>query len=172
MGANVTASSFRLGVRSRISSLDAGYGAFKSALLAMANICEGLPWPLKALPQTILQLLKHAEVSDHISEGIYLTADKNVRASQEDITTLLRGIQSLWNAVMPLCGPTGPVSAPLQAIVQEFFTVLLRTVLRLRVVQALSHVKAMAGVENVKAVLSEELQALETARTTLQVELR
>jgi hypothetical protein len=32
----------------------------------MTNICDGLPWPLKAVPQTVLYLLKHAEVSAHL----------------------------------------------------------------------------------------------------------
>jgi hypothetical protein len=70
---------------------------------------------------------------------------------------------------MPLKDPTTPIPAPLQARVQEFFNILLRTVIRLRVVHALSIVKSIPAVTSVHDILVEESQALEATRTALQV---
>ena len=40
------------------------YDSLKMALDGMANMTDGLPWPLKALPQTLMQLIQQAEVRD------------------------------------------------------------------------------------------------------------
>ncbi|KZV93583.1 hypothetical protein EXIGLDRAFT_767901 [Exidia glandulosa HHB12029] len=36
---------------------------FKTALLTMANMTDGLPFPFKAVPQTVLQLHQHVEIT-------------------------------------------------------------------------------------------------------------
>ena len=43
--------------------MDATYGSFKIMLNIMVNITDGLQWPLKAAPQTLLYILKLFEVS-------------------------------------------------------------------------------------------------------------
>jgi len=42
--------------------VDAAYDGLKSMLNVMVNITDGLPWPLKAAPQTFLYILKLFEV--------------------------------------------------------------------------------------------------------------
>jgi len=42
--------------------MDAAYDGLKSTLNVMANITDGLPWPLKAAPQTFLYILSLFEV--------------------------------------------------------------------------------------------------------------
>jgi hypothetical protein len=67
-----------------------------------------------------------------------------------------------------------PASAPpprLHSSIQEFFNTLLRTVVRLRIVQALSAFKSILAVASVDDILSDESKALEAARTALQVRL-
>jgi len=39
-----------------------GFDSFKTVLLGLSNMADGLPWPLKAIPQTISQLIAQAEV--------------------------------------------------------------------------------------------------------------
>ena len=40
------------------------YTSLKMALDGLANMTDGLPWPLKAIPQTLMQLMRQAEVRD------------------------------------------------------------------------------------------------------------
>jgi len=50
-------------VSANITTVDATYGSFKIMLNIMVNITDGLQWPLKAAPQTLLYILKLFEVS-------------------------------------------------------------------------------------------------------------
>jgi len=57
----------RLGLLIKISSAniratDAAYGFSKATLDIMVNMTDGLPWPLKAVPQTVLYILQRFEV--------------------------------------------------------------------------------------------------------------
>ena len=45
-----------------ITIVDAAYDGLKSTLNVMVNITDGLPWPFKAAPQTLLYILKLLEV--------------------------------------------------------------------------------------------------------------
>ena len=45
-----------------ITTLDAAYDGLKTTLNVMVNITDGLDWPLKAVPQTFLYILKLFEV--------------------------------------------------------------------------------------------------------------
>jgi len=45
-----------------ITKVGAAYDGLKSALNVMVNITDGLPWPLKAAPQTLLYILQLFEV--------------------------------------------------------------------------------------------------------------
>lgn len=42
--------------------MDAAYDGLKSTINVMINITDGLPWPLKAAPQTFLYILQLFEV--------------------------------------------------------------------------------------------------------------
>ena len=45
-----------------IRATDAAYGFSKATLEIMVNMTDGLPWPLKAVPQTVLYILQRFEV--------------------------------------------------------------------------------------------------------------
>ena len=45
-----------------ITTLDAAYDGLKTTLNVMVNITDGLDWPLKAAPQTLLYILQLFEV--------------------------------------------------------------------------------------------------------------
>ena len=47
-----------------IKTMDAAYDGLKSTINVMANMTDGLPWPLKAAPQTFLYVLRLFEVRD------------------------------------------------------------------------------------------------------------
>jgi hypothetical protein len=102
-------------------------------------------------------------------EMAVLISHQDVQAAQKHITTLMSRIQSLWDAVVPLCDPKPSVPASLRSGVQEFVNILLRIMVRLRTVQALRPVKSTLAVSSVQDILLEETQALEAARTALQV---
>ena len=42
--------------------MDAAYNGLKSTINVMANMMDGLPWPLNAVPQTFLYILQLFEV--------------------------------------------------------------------------------------------------------------
>jgi hypothetical protein len=80
---------------------------------------------------------------------------------------VLARVQSLWDAVIPLCDSKASIPSPFQSSVQGFFGILLRTVIRLRIVQALRPFRSSLAVTSVQDILLEESQALEAARTAL-----
>jgi len=45
-----------------INSMVAAYDGLKSTVSVMVHMTEGLPWPLKAVPQTFLYVLQLFEV--------------------------------------------------------------------------------------------------------------
>ncbi|KAH7091876.1 hypothetical protein BKA62DRAFT_834779 [Auriculariales sp. MPI-PUGE-AT-0066] len=71
-------------LRLEVSGLTPAYDGIKAVILGMVNMTEGLPWPLKAIPQTVLQIVKHVE---------------NGRAAAARITELLAEVQSQWTLV-------------------------------------------------------------------------
>jgi len=42
--------------------MDTAYDGLKSTVTVMVNMTDGLPWPLKAAPQTFLYVLQLLEV--------------------------------------------------------------------------------------------------------------
>jgi hypothetical protein len=56
-----------------ISGLKVANDAFKTTLNLMANACDGVPFPLKAVPQTVLLVIKHIEVSFEVNIVLNLT---------------------------------------------------------------------------------------------------
>ena len=45
-----------------IKTMDAAYDSLKGTINVMINMTDGLPWPLKAEPQTFLYILQLFEV--------------------------------------------------------------------------------------------------------------
>lgn len=57
----------------------------------------------------------------------------------------------------------------LHSLVRQFLNVLLRTAVRLRILQVMGHIKSLSTVETVNSILLEESHALDTTRDALQV---
>jgi len=53
-----------------ITTVDAVYDGFKSTLNVMVNITDGLPWPLKSVPQTFLYIIQLFEVCRTSSRSV------------------------------------------------------------------------------------------------------
>ena len=81
----------------RIDALGASYQGFKFAVLAMANMTDGLPWPLKAAPQTAPQVLQQLEVRENRALG--LISDGNLQDFHQNEPK----IQDLRFAIRDLC---------------------------------------------------------------------
>jgi len=67
----------------------------------MVNMTDGLPWPLKAAPQTFLYVLQLLEVG-FIRLSVQHRAhpeDQSFQGIRPKITSLLFSIQNLWKAV-------------------------------------------------------------------------
>jgi hypothetical protein len=56
--------------------------AFKTTLNLLANACDGAPFPLKAMPQTILLVIKQFEVPLFTSDVLGLTGYSAGRAKR------------------------------------------------------------------------------------------
>jgi len=73
----------------------------------MVQLTEGLDWPIKAIPQTVLYVLKLFEVRSRIPDAVILTLTpkQECRAVQAKVTELLVEVQSLWSIVSTVCRP-------------------------------------------------------------------
>ena len=68
----------------------------------MANMTDGLPWPLKAVPQTLLYILQLLEVrnSGYDSESLSCPdANQEYQDARPKITSLLYSIQQMWDTL-------------------------------------------------------------------------
>ena len=69
----------------------------------MSNMTDGLPWPLKAAPQTLLYILQLFEVrnSGNNSESLSCPDDANqdYQDARPKITSLLYSIQQMWDTL-------------------------------------------------------------------------
>ncbi|KAH7096629.1 hypothetical protein BKA62DRAFT_822094 [Auriculariales sp. MPI-PUGE-AT-0066] len=77
----------------------------QAVILGMANMTDGLPFPLKAVPQTVLQIIRHVESG---------------QAAAARITELLLEVQSQWNIVAEWNGP-GVSSDKIRSHIEAFF---------------------------------------------------
>jgi len=89
----------------------------------MVNITDGLPWPLKAVPQTFLYILKLFEVrvvecchTSHIDSG-----EQSCQSVRPKITSLLFAVQNLWKAVEKVSPAVVADNADLRNHLSEFF---------------------------------------------------
>ncbi|KZV78268.1 hypothetical protein EXIGLDRAFT_847689 [Exidia glandulosa HHB12029] len=119
---------------------------FKTALLTMANMTDGLPFPFKAVPQTVLQLHQHVE---------------DYRAIDNSIATVIRKVDDF---VEILAKPDRQNIAPGEDIaraVKRFFRAVQSILLRLEILRATTTIKklvAPTAIQNVVAGAEAELQ--------------
>ncbi|KAH7093813.1 hypothetical protein BKA62DRAFT_834554 [Auriculariales sp. MPI-PUGE-AT-0066] len=118
----------------------------------MVNMTDGLPWPLKAVPQTFLQIVQHLEKGQAVAAGV---------------TQLLTEVQAHWDLVAQFHVPDGRDDR-LQAQVEIFFQVLFGVFIRLRVLQVTHPVASRIAVDSYNTALGEESQRVASAARTLE----
>ncbi|KAH7098818.1 hypothetical protein BKA62DRAFT_809932 [Auriculariales sp. MPI-PUGE-AT-0066] len=138
-----------------VSRLTPAYEGFKAVILGMANMTDGLPFPLKAVPQTVLQIIRHVESG---------------QAAAARITELLLEVQSQWNLVAEWNGP-GVSSDKIRSHIEAFFGHLFHIFIRLRILQYTHPIKGTIAAENFNSVLREESQKIAGSTAKLKLAL-
>ncbi|KAH7092748.1 P-loop containing nucleoside triphosphate hydrolase protein [Auriculariales sp. MPI-PUGE-AT-0066] len=118
----------------------------------MVNMTDSLPWPLKAVPQTFLQIVQHLEKGQAVAAGV---------------TQLLTEIQAHWDLVAQFHAPDGS-DEKISAHVATFFEVLFSVFIRLRVFQAAHPVASRIAVDSYNTALTEESQRVALAMRALE----
>ncbi|KAH7092746.1 hypothetical protein BKA62DRAFT_663641 [Auriculariales sp. MPI-PUGE-AT-0066] len=135
-----------------VENLSPAYDGIKALILGMVNMTDGLPWPLKAVPQTFLQIVQHLEKGQAVAAGV---------------TQLLTEVQAHWDLVAQFHAPDGS-DEKLFAHVATFFEVLLSVFIRLRVLQVAHPVASRIAVDSYNAALTEESQRVTSAMRALE----
>jgi len=109
-----------------IKAMDAAYDGLKSTINVMVNMTDGLPWPLKAAPQTFLYILQLFEVRVLGCCGTFWDrktdlGDKSCQSVRPKITSLLFAVQTLWKAVERVSPEVVADNADLRKQLSEFF---------------------------------------------------
>jgi hypothetical protein len=84
-----------------VSTLQATGEAIKTTLSLVANACDGAIFPLKAVPQTVLLVIKHVEV--RLSEHDLLNITRSDRSLRE-IRALAPHADAVVNEAVMMCG--------------------------------------------------------------------
>ncbi|KAH7101874.1 hypothetical protein BKA62DRAFT_158648, partial [Auriculariales sp. MPI-PUGE-AT-0066] len=135
-----------------VENLSPAYDGIKALILGMVNMTDGLPWPLKAVPQTFLQIVQHLEKGQAVAAGV---------------TQLLTEVQAHWDLVAQFHVPDHRDDR-LQAQVEIFFQVLFGVFIRLRVLQVTHPVANRIAVDSYNTALGEESQRVASAARTLE----
>ncbi|KAH7096625.1 hypothetical protein BKA62DRAFT_507299 [Auriculariales sp. MPI-PUGE-AT-0066] len=129
------------------------YDGFKAVVLGIANMTDGLPWPAKAVPQTVLQIITHIEAA---------------RAAPGRITELLSEVGLQWELVAKFHSSDAGDSEKLMGYVTKFFDNIYCIYIRLRVLAAIHPIKRYLGQQSMDAALAEESQRLVCATRDLE----
>ncbi|KZV93595.1 hypothetical protein EXIGLDRAFT_835597 [Exidia glandulosa HHB12029] len=130
---------------------------YKTTLQTMANITDGLPFPCKAVAQTVLQLHQHGEA--------YRTIDSS-------IGTLIRKVDDF---VEVLAKPDGQNIAPGEDIaraVERFFSAVQSIIIRLEILRATAKIKKLVAPTAVKTAVADAQADLDDARRLLDMALQ
>ncbi|KAH7098668.1 hypothetical protein BKA62DRAFT_773214 [Auriculariales sp. MPI-PUGE-AT-0066] len=138
----------------QLSTSKAIYDGFKILAEGLANMTDGMPWPWKAIPQTVLQF---AKLIEHAGERRGKIADL-IGAINQRIATLFDIRQK--NAC------DGP---ELTGFVELFFADVQRIVVRLRVIEKVNSVKAFALTDRIDKIISDEDAKMREALQLLQI---
>ncbi|KAH7087251.1 hypothetical protein BKA62DRAFT_797348 [Auriculariales sp. MPI-PUGE-AT-0066] len=141
--------------RLEVSGLTPAYDGIKAVILGMVNMTEGLPWPLKAIPQTVLQIVKHVE---------------NGMAAAARITELLAEVQSQWELVAEWNG-SDIGNERLRPHIEAFFENVFCVFIRLRILHATHPIRRVVGTESFDNILQEESRKFSEATEKLKLSL-
>ncbi|KAH7098817.1 hypothetical protein BKA62DRAFT_711990 [Auriculariales sp. MPI-PUGE-AT-0066] len=151
-GSGLSSGTSKRDLELEVQRLSPAYDGMKALILGMVNMTDGLPWPLKAAPQTLLQIIAHVE---------------NGHAAAARITLLLTEVQAHWDLVAQFYVPEGG-SEKLRPHVEAFFEVIFGVFIRLRVLQATHPVVSRIAIDSYNATLSEESERVAAAMRTLE----
>ncbi|KZV98657.1 hypothetical protein EXIGLDRAFT_746530, partial [Exidia glandulosa HHB12029] len=129
---------------------------FKTALQTMANMTDGLPFPFKAVSQTVLQLHQHIEA---------------YRAIDSSIGTLIRNVDDF---VEILAKPGEQNIAPGEDIalaVERFFRAVQSIIIRLEILRATARIKKLVVPTAVQTAVAVAEAELNDARKLLDMTL-
>ncbi|KZV93608.1 hypothetical protein EXIGLDRAFT_767919 [Exidia glandulosa HHB12029] len=130
---------------------------YKTTLQTMANITDGLPFPCKAVAQTVLQLHQH---------------DEAYRAIDSSIGTLIRKVDDF---VELLAKPDRQNIAPGEDIaraVEKFFSAVQSIIVRLEILRATAKIKKLVAPTAVKTAVADAQADLDDARGLLDMALQ
>ncbi|KZV82323.1 hypothetical protein EXIGLDRAFT_778726 [Exidia glandulosa HHB12029] len=140
-----------------ISKSTAFNEAFKTALQTMANITDGLPFPCKAVAQTVLQLHTRGET---------------YRATDNSIATLIRKVDDF----VEILGKPGAQNIvpgeDIACAVERFFRAVQSIIVRLEIVRATATIKKLVAPTAVKTAVAEAQADLDDARRLLDMALQ
>ncbi|KAH7102762.1 hypothetical protein BKA62DRAFT_829043 [Auriculariales sp. MPI-PUGE-AT-0066] len=137
-----------------LSSRSTVYHGVKVAVQTMVSMTEGLPWPWKAIPQTIIQFVDMVE-----------TLLDQPRKMQELINTIGLRVSFL----LEVSHEKGRENLELCGYVEQFLGDVQRVVLRLRVVAAVRLVKEFPLTTKISEIIQQESARMEKARQDLQL---
>jgi len=84
----------------KIKTINADYDGLKSTCIVMVNITDGLPWPLRAAPQSFLHILQLFEVRIRTLLGRSANDDtKECQDCRSKISALIYDVQNLWRSI-------------------------------------------------------------------------
>ncbi|KAH7106438.1 hypothetical protein BKA62DRAFT_295516 [Auriculariales sp. MPI-PUGE-AT-0066] len=135
-------------VGARITGLDASYHTMKLALRGLVSMTENLPWPLKAAPQTALNVIKLVE---------------DLRTVNPKANNLLLAISELAEVLAEYRGKHSDDEQMLPHI-RRFLNHLQIIAIRLRICRATATSKKLATAFRLQAVIAEEAANLTQAR--------
>ncbi|KZV97339.1 hypothetical protein EXIGLDRAFT_378338 [Exidia glandulosa HHB12029] len=132
----------------------------KTALLTMVNMTDGLPFPYKAVAQTVLQFHEHIE---------------SYRQIDDSITALLSKIDDFVTIVARPGGRKINSGDEAAEAIEAFFRAVQSIIVRLEILRATRPIKRFAAPGAVGAAVAEEEENLDHARkllnTSLQVDI-
>ncbi|KZV79628.1 hypothetical protein EXIGLDRAFT_782059 [Exidia glandulosa HHB12029] len=129
---------------------------FKTALLTMTNMKDGLPFPFKAIPQTVLQLHQHVE---------------DYRAIDSSIATVIRKVDDFVEILAKPHGQNIALGEDMARAVERFFRAVQSIFLRLEILRATATIKKLVAPTAIQAVVAGAETELHDARRLLDVRL-
>ncbi|KAH7097020.1 hypothetical protein BKA62DRAFT_833577 [Auriculariales sp. MPI-PUGE-AT-0066] len=140
-------------VSPRLSAQCAGYHGVKVVIQALANMTEGLMWPWKAIPQTVLQFIKMVESSHR---------------QPQKFKDLLGSIGARVSFLVNLCHRKGRKNQELCNYVLNFLCDIQRIILRLRITMAVHPAKQFPLTSKIDEIIVEESAGMQAAVQRLQ----
>ncbi|KAH7086651.1 hypothetical protein BKA62DRAFT_236493 [Auriculariales sp. MPI-PUGE-AT-0066] len=137
----------------QLSSARAVYEGFKVVVQGLANMTDGAPWPLKAIPQTLLQFATMVERSASQPKRIHGLVDKIAQR----IGFLLSVNRSGDGNTMEL-----------DSYIEAFLVDIQRIIIRLRMVEKLHPIKAFPLTDYIEGLMTDEAEKMQVAFQDLQ----